>query len=204
MRRRRDTIGLALASMASLTIVAQSSIVTDASWNDSEWTHASLQTPRCGEPSGAFATQAEGRALSGSLLGIDLDHVAEAQGVHVENHSGQATASAGQPVPEIEDAWADPLTVGALSAIRLPLTGLLELPTNNNTGVLGQFAQATGSGTAVGASGYVTNSGGIDLADEATGYPDLATLYLSDLLSSPLLGGLGVLPRHVVNTPTAK
>ncbi|WP_161607974.1 choice-of-anchor G family protein [Leucobacter chironomi] len=71
--------------------------------------------------------------------------------------------------------------------------GLLELLADNSTGVVGQFGQARTDGLAHGAAGYVTDSGGIDLADAQTGqYPHLATLKLSNLLNSPLLGNVGL------------
>lgn len=190
---RRGAGGAAAAMLVSVALLAQSSVSTEATWNDAEWTHGTVGAADCDTSAGDFATRGEGRALSGALLGVDLDSVAEAEGVAVTNDGRRADASAGQPVTGLESAYADPLSVNALSAIQLPLTGLLELPTNNSTGVVGQFGQARTDGLAHGAGGYVTDSGGIDLADDQTGeYPGLATLKLSDLLNSPLLGDIGL------------
>lgn len=194
LARRRLAGGTAAAMLVSVALLAQSSVTSEATWNDTEWTHGgAIGTVGCEDPDGAFATRAEGRALSGSMLGIDLDSVAEAEGVTVTNNGSRDRASAGRPVSGLESAYADPLSVNALSAIQVPLTGLVELPGNNSTGVVGQFGQARDDGLAHGAAGYVTDSGGIDLANEQTGtYPDLATLKLSDLLNSPALGNIGL------------
>ncbi|QZY50599.1 choice-of-anchor G family protein [Leucobacter tenebrionis] len=192
--RRRGIGATAAAVLVSSALVTQGGITTDASWNDTEWAHApAVGTSECGPDGAGFLNRAEGRALSGNLLGVNLDTLAEAEGVQVTNDGSTATATAGQPVTGIDSAFADPLTVNALSAIQLPLTGLLELPADNSTGVVGQFGQARSTGEALGASGYVDNSGGIDLADDQTGeYPGLATLRLSNLLNSPLLGDIGL------------
>lgn len=182
---------LALTAVAlSTALIAQGSVVTDASWNDTEWTHGTVGTLNCANPEGQFTSRAQSRALSGNLLNVDLDNVAEVRGVEVTNDGTEATASAGSPVPDINDAWADPLTVDALSAISVPLDGLLELPADSSTGVVGQFAQAQNTGDVLGAAGYITNSGGIDLDPGSAGYPELATLKLSELLNSDLLAGL--------------
>lgn len=186
--------GAAVGVVVATALVAQMSVVSNASWNDSEWASpTSVSTVDCTDPAGAFATRGEGRALSGSLLGVDLDTLAEAERVEVTNNGSRAATSAGRPVAGIVDAFADPLSVNALSAIQLPLDGILELPTNNETGVVGQFGQAVDTGKAFGSSGYITDSGGIDLQDDQTGsYPALATLKLSTLLNSPLLGDIGL------------
>lgn len=192
--RRRGVGTLLAAILVSTALVAQSGALTDATWNDAEWVASpAMAATACGPDAEGFMTRSEGRALSGNLLGANLDSIAEAEGVQVTNDGEVAVASAGQPVNGLESAFRDPLTVNALSALQLPLTGLLELPTNNGTGVVGQFGQSRNTGQALGASGYVTDSGGIDLADDQTGdYPDLATLKLSNLLNSPLLGDIGL------------
>ncbi len=196
IRNRRGVGGVAAAVLVSTALVAQGGIATDATWNDAEWAHApatAVGTSDCAAAAGHFAARGEGRALSGSLLGVDLDTIAEAEGVTVTNNGERTLHTAGAPVSGLEGAFRDPLTVNALTALQLPLTGLLELPTDNSTGVVGQFGQARTDGLAHGAGGYVTDSGGIDLADEQTGgYPGLATLRLSDLLNSPLLGDIGL------------
>lgn len=191
---KRAMGGAAVGVVVATALVAQMSMVSNASWNDSEWVNSGpVSTVACTDQEGAFATRGEGRALSGSLLGIDLDTLLEAERVEVTNDGSRAVASAGQPVNGLTDAFADPLSVNALSAIQLPLNGILELPTNNSTGVVGQFGQAVNTGLAFGSSGFITDSGGIDLRDgQVGGYPNLATLKLSSLLNSSLLGDIGL------------
>ena len=179
--------GAAVGVIAATALVAQMSIVSNASWLDSEWVSApSLGTVDCTDPVGAFATRGEGRVLSGSLLGLDLDQVAEASGVEVTNNGQRDLHS---PVGAIEapaaPAWADPLNVGLLgNAINLDLGGgLLQLPLDNSTGAIGQFGSASTAGVAEGAAGFITSSGGIATAP-GSGYPELATLKLSQLVES--------------------
>lgn len=194
-QRRGRGISAAGAALLVLTaLVAQSAITTNASWNDTEWVHSSaVGTSTCSAAASAFATRGEGRSLSGALLSTNLDSFAGAEGVTVTNNGARAVGSAGTPVSGLEGAFIDPLTVSALSALRVPLTGLLELPADNSTGVVSQFGQARTDGLAHGAGGYVTNSGGIGLANpQSGGYPRLATLKLSNLLNSPLLGNVGL------------
>lgn len=189
-RRRR-----ALAVLASAVAVALSTMVVTpslASWNDREWASgvgpgpgtAALGTLDCGNSTGRFATRGEGRALGGALLGLDLDALAAASSMLVTN-SGSATthSSGGAPATPAPDAFANPLNVTALRAVNADLGGgILQLPLDNATGVIGQYGRASSDGRAVGASGYVTDNGGIALKP-AGGYPDLATLRLSQLLA---------------------
>lgn len=190
---RGSVLGAAVLTVTT-SLLAQDTMVTTASWNDTEWVHGPLTSLNCADPNRSLLSRAHGRVLSGQVLSVDLDSIAEVQGVEVTNNGERARASAGDPVTGIPDAWADPLTVEALGAVQVPLDHLLELPADNSTGLVGQFAQAQRTGEALGASGYITNSGGIDLQPDPAGYPDLATLKLSNLLSSPLLGDLGLGP----------
>lgn len=186
--RIRPVAAIAALAVASLALATQTASTTDASWNAAEWDHAAVGASSC-DGGDRFATRGEGRALGGSLLGIDLDALAEAAPVVVTNDGTRSKASAGAQAAGLPDAYRDPLTAEALGAISADLGGLLQLPLDNSTGVLGQFAQAEPDGRAVGASGYVTDSGGIALADEQTGeYPDLASLDLSALLDGLGLG----------------
>lgn len=193
--RARGTAVLAATMVTTSALLAQTLVATNATWNDAEWVHSDgLGTLDCVEPAGQFATRAEGRFLSGSLLDINLDSIAEAERVEVTNDGSRSIAPvAGTPVSGMPDAYADPLSAEVLSLLNLNLTGLLELPADASTGVVGQFGQAQSDGTAVGASGLITDSGGIDLSQEQPGdYPDLATLQFSEILGSPLLGDLGL------------
>ncbi len=184
---RRGIGALAAVALVSTALVAQGGVVTNAAWNDAEWAHApAVGTIDCADAAGAFATRGEGRALSGSLLGIDLDSAAKVSGVRVTNDGSSATPTpaAAAPANSVIDAYADPLDASALNTVNLGLSGLLQLPLDTDTGLIGQYAQARTDGDAVGASGYITNAGGINTDGQESDYPDIATLRLSDLLNS--------------------
>lgn len=183
--RRRRLVGAGL--IAAFALLVQTAAPTNASWTDTEWTGAALGSANCATASSGFATRGDGRALSGSLLGTDLDTVAAASGVAVTSNGARdlhAPASA-QPASGTPQAWADPLNVALLNgALPVNLTQALQLPLAAGTGAVGQFGQARNSGQAAGAAGYVTSSGGINLDGAPGGYPDLATLQLSSVLGS--------------------
>lgn len=188
---KRSNVTLIGGTLVLALVAAGSATVTSAAWTDSEWV-AGIQshgpgvgTVDCAAADGAFVSRGAGRALSGSMLGINLDSLAEASGVVVENDGDQATVTPDGASPAMEaPAFADPVNVTALSAINLDLgNGMLKLPLDNSTGVLGQYGKAASNGQVAGASGYVTETGGIGFEPE-TGYPELASLQLSDLLGS--------------------
>lgn len=140
-----------------------------------------------------FDTQARGRLLSGQILGVNLDSIAELEGVHA-----QALA------PALEDTESGPLSVEVLSALDLELgglagllTSLLDSLTNQNAGIANQYAHANaeaGTGPAsidVGSSGAVNDAtGAIDFQFGNEGPPRLASIDLRSLLKQ--LGGDGV------------
>lgn len=140
-----------------------------------------------------FDTQARGRLLSGQILGVNLDSIAELEGVHA-----QALA------PTLEDTESGPLSVEVLSALDLELgglagllTSLLDSLTNQNAGIANQYAHANaeaGTGPAsidVGSSGAVNDAtGAIDFQFGNDGPPRLASIDLHSLLTQ--LGGDGV------------
>ncbi|MBN9612207.1 MAG: choice-of-anchor G family protein, partial [Actinobacteria bacterium] len=188
LRRRRVIAGL--ASLVAVALITMGVTPTLASWNDREWVSgagsagAAVGTLDCANPTGRFATRGEGRALGGGLLGFDLDALAAASSMLVTN-SGSATShtSGGTAATPAPDAFANPVNVAALRAVNVNLGGgILQLPLDNATGAIGQYGRASSDGQAVGAAGYVTDNGGIALKP-AGGYPDLATLSVSQLLS---------------------
>ncbi|WP_449282975.1 choice-of-anchor G family protein [Leucobacter sp.] len=190
----RRGIGVAAAAvLVSTALVAQSGVTSDAAWNDAEWAHGpAVGTADCAAPESVFANRGEGRALSGAILGLDLDALVEAGGVEVTNNGLRSREGSGAATPLGDDAYANPLNVVALSAVDADLgQGLLQLPLDNSTGVLGQYGRAANGGAGAGASGYVTDTGGIATAP-GDAYPELATLGLSQLLAAvnPPVAGL--------------
>ncbi|TDP90803.1 hypothetical protein EDF62_2455 [Leucobacter luti] len=183
--RRRRLFGAGL--IAAFALLVQTAAPTNASWTDREWTHEALGSANCATATNGFATRGDGRALSGALLGTNLDTVAAASGVAVTSNGARdlhSPASA-QPAAGTPQAWADPLNIALLNgALPLNLTQALQVPLAAGTGAVGQFGQARNSGQAAGAAGYVTSSGGINLDGAPGGYPDLATLKLSNVLGA--------------------
>lgn len=194
---RRRGLGLT-AVMVSTAIVAQGSIVSNAHWNDSEWGNATVGTTDCNDPEGDFTSRGEGRVLSGSLLGIDLDNLAEAKGVEVTNDGFGSVRDPESAVDLEKHAYSNPLNIEALNLADVNLTGLLELPLDTETGALNQYGQATNTAESVGAAGTVSDDGGISLEQYEGDVPDIATLNLSNLLNSTELG-LGDLLQDVTD-----
>jgi hypothetical protein len=121
-------------------------------------------------------TSAAGNLLDATIGGSPIDQLAELK---------YALA-----IAPGKEAVNDPLDVTALGALHLPLTGVIDLPTSPvaNAGVVGQYAKAAESGTATGAAGAITNTGGVNLnTSEPNGEP-LASVHLSAGDLSGILG----------------
>ena len=191
--RRLSLAALTTAALGATLLVPSS----NASWVDTEWVNGTLRTGECTPLTEGFATRGEGRLLSGSLLEIDLDTLVAAEGVTVTNGGSDSRVVPGPAQTDNEDAYFNPLSVEALSALNVDLTGTLQLPLDNDTGVVGQYAQAKSNGVSIGASGAITNTGGI-ATTPANGYPELASLQLSTLLDSVGLS-LGTLASNVTD-----
>ncbi|MGX9347311.1 choice-of-anchor G family protein [Microbacterium sp. KNMS] len=126
------------------------------------------------------------------MLGADLDSLVEASGVEVTTDGERVAVDPPSARQVGAAAYANPLNVQALdAAVALDLTGLLQLPLDTATGLVGQYGQADSdgltpgvpTGVAAGAAGFVTDTGGIGL-EPANGYPELATVDLRTLVAS--------------------
>jgi len=172
-----------------------------ASWADAEFVRAHAAALDCATPDAGTA-QARSQLLGGTLLGLDLDGVAEVWGVRAESNGETTTPTPDDAVvvPGSDDtAYQDPLTVTALGAITLPLGNLLRLPLDTDTGVYNQYARADHTAGSAGASGLVTDSGGIDLGPlhaPKEERPEFGTLHLGSLLEA----GLGSALSDIVTT----
>lgn len=192
--RTRTAAGVSgLLTTAILAATLPGLTLSNASWLDSEWAAGAVVSgPGVGtldcSLDGTFTTDARGRFLHGSLLGLDLDTIAAIDGVRATNDGATSTATPNTATPLGSDAWANPLDATALSAINLALTGLLQLPLATDTGVYNQYAQAHSNGDSTGASGLVNDSGGIALTAEPPGphVPKSATLHLGTILETAL------------------
>lgn len=136
------------------------------------------------QPAGTlFDARAGGRLLSGQILGLDLDAIAEVEGA-------EAVATGTAAVTD-----SNPLSVTALSALRVDLGGvataltdILSVVANQELGTVNQFARAVpaaeGADTAeIGAAGVVDDSGAIALSPSAANPPELGTLDLRSVLT---------------------
>ncbi|MGQ0631332.1 MAG: choice-of-anchor G family protein [Sporichthyaceae bacterium] len=126
-------------------------------------------------------SQARGFFLSGFALGDNLDDLVELDDARARNTGNKDT------VREL-----NPLKATLLNSLDIPLGPVNLLQGNGalSLGAVNQAAIARKSGSAIGASGAVTDSGAIAV-DGKSGTPAAnATLDLSKLLASDLGGGL--------------
>lgn len=122
-----------------------------------------------GGPAAGAATplaQSVGRFLDGTVGGNPIQSL-------VDLADARAKAA-----PDSEQR--NPLDVTALNAIKIPLTGALQLPGGGvfTLGAVNQVAVAKTTGAAYGASGAVANSGGVSLGGSSA-FPANATVDLS-------------------------
>ncbi|WP_396290266.1 choice-of-anchor G family protein [Curtobacterium sp. KT1] len=127
------------------------------------------------------ASTAEGRFISGSALGLNLDDILTVTPADAVNTGGAA------------DTDVHPLDVTALNAVNVNLGGGLNLLGNNGIltlGAVNQYAAANADGSSVAASGAVTNTGGIGVGGQDGVPQSNATLDLSGLIGTDLAGAL--------------
>ncbi|MGI8678955.1 MAG: choice-of-anchor G family protein [Jatrophihabitans sp.] len=156
-----------------------------------------------GLASTAIVTAGGGTAGAAAAPSSGSTPVAQAGGNFLDATLGGGTLD---PVAKLKFAYArapgatsvqNPLDVTALNAINLPLTGALQLPGGGafNFGAANQVAQAKLDESSFGASGAVSNTGGVSLNDNKNQFPANATIDLSsDALGKLLGGGVPSLP----------
>lgn len=120
--------------------------------------------------------QSVGRFLDGAVGSNPIQDLADLQ-------DARATAPGTQSVQ-------NPLDATVLNALELPLTAALQLPGGgvSQLGAANQVAVADPNGRAYGASGAVSNSGGVSLGGNNSAFPADATIDLS----STALGSVGI------------
>jgi hypothetical protein len=194
--RRSRRVTLALAGLVTSALIVTTSVSAEptlASWLDSEWVTAQAGTLDCTPGQGQFSSRASGALLSGEVLTLDLDDVAEVSGVEVTNSGTGVTVDPPSADSQGDDAYVNPLEVTALGAINVGLGNLLALPLDTDAGVVNAYAQARDTGRSVGAAGAVNDSGAVQLAPVAPGAepPTLASIELGRILSAITGAGLG-------------
>ncbi|MFG6443669.1 choice-of-anchor G family protein [Microbacterium sp. P07] len=193
---RRLVTTVAFGAVA-VVVVPLSATATTAAWTDEEWNHGIVGTSSliCGDDTG-FATTAYGRFLSGSLLGTNLNPVADLEQMRlVLDENGALTV---QPTDAVDldppatpptHTYANPFDVDLLGIAGVNMSGF-EVPVPGAAlGAANQYAQVSELGTAVGASGLVNNSGVVTAGTTpSASLPAPATISLDELL--PALTGI--------------
>jgi hypothetical protein len=123
---------------------------------------------------------AEGRILSGSVLGINLDDVAALAPAQAANNGSQATQTSKDP---LDATVLDTVEVGPTN-VQASLGGVVQL------GAVGQYAQAKANGNSYGASGALLDDGAAGIGDDKAVPGTNATVDLNALLGDQLTSSL--------------
>ena len=126
-------------------------------------------------------SQSRGWLLSGSALGVNLDDIVELDSASAKNTGGPT------------DTQLNPLGVTLLNSLNVPLGSGINLLQGNGLltlGAVNQAAIARSTGSAIGASGAVSDSGAIAVGGNDDVPASNATLDLGGLLGTSLGNGL--------------
>ncbi|MEO8262298.1 MAG: choice-of-anchor G family protein, partial [Pseudolysinimonas sp.] len=124
---------------------------------------------------------AQGRILSGSVLGINLDDIAALSYAEASNDGTQSTQTEKDP---FKATVLDSVEVGNGSSIQADLGDVVQL------GAVGQYAQAQANGTSFGSSGAITDDGAIGLGEDKSVPGTNATVDLNALLGDRFTANL--------------
>lgn len=188
----------AVAALAVTAVVVPLTVTaTTAAWNTREWVHGEVGTSTLDCTAGVgFEAESSGRFLSGELLGLNLDPIAELQQMALAIEAdGTATVSPGDAIdlgstPPTDYVYANPFDVTALSAINVDLTGFTVGLPGAALGAVNQYARAGADGTATGASGLINDSGAVLVSQDTppASLPAPARIGLSGVL--PVVAGI--------------
>ncbi|WHE37093.1 choice-of-anchor G family protein [Microbacterium sp. BDGP8] len=186
--RTRSVVAIAAVAVVGVPMTVTA---TTAAWNTAEWVHGEVGTSTldCTDGTG-FASVASGRFLSGSLLELDLDPLADLeQMVLALDGAGDVTVSPSNAIdlgsaPPESYVYANPFDVTALSAINVDLTGFTVGLPGAALGAVNQYARVTADGSVAGASGLVNDSGAVLVSDTTppASLPARARVGLSGIL----------------------
>lgn len=115
---------------------------------------------------------AEGRILSGAVLGINLDDVAALAPATASNNGSQSTQTSKDP---LDATVLDTVEVGPTN-VQADLGGVVQL------GAVGQYAQAKANGTSAAASGALLDDSAVGIGDDKAVPGTSATVDLNALL----------------------
>ncbi|HEX4058464.1 MAG TPA: choice-of-anchor G family protein [Galbitalea sp.] len=190
----RQTLGrkakavIAIVSSAAVVLSAFCVAPSLAGWTRTEYDNGTVASLNCS--SGApFTTNSWAQEIAGQVAGVPLDsHLAGVLGLSVASATPHSTAVGGAGSSGLtylgSDAWDSDLQVGALDSISLGVG--VSLPVSQNTGAETQFARATKSGIATGASGAITTGGGgvVSLQAPTSTAPGVGSVGLDSALSA--------------------
>lgn len=193
-RSSRKVVATTAAVALAAVLAGTSLTASSASFTDAEYDTGVVGTLGCTADEQRGTSTALGKLLGGTLLGLDLETLAEVKGVRATD-DGTGTVpdpTSAVPVPGSDgDAYQNPLDVELLfEIIELDLTqALLKLPLRTDVGAYGQYARASADASSAAAAGLVDQGGSINLAafsappDERPGF---ARLELGGLLEAAL------------------
>ena len=122
-----------------------------------------------------------GQFLSGSVLGTNLDNIAELQAATASNNGTQGTVTSKDP---LKATVLNSVNVGNGSSVQTNLGGVVQL------GAVGQYATAVQDGTSAAATGAVENDGAIGVGEDKPVDGTNATVDLSALLGQQFASNL--------------
>lgn len=139
--------------------------------------HPAAATPSPPSADDDLVSIARGQFLSGSIAGVDLSRLAALTPARAQNDGSRAVLTDEHP-----------LGVEVLGArvVSLPGGVSVDLGPGLDTGVIGQYAQARGNGTARAGSGAVGSTGGVNVGPTTSGTGGDLVLDLRALLGSGL------------------
>jgi hypothetical protein len=188
MLTRKTKALLALVSSVAVMVAAFGVAPSLAGWTRTEYDHGPVAPLNCssGTP---YTTTSWAQEIAGQVAGIPLDsHLAGVLGLTATSGTPHSTATGGAGSSGLtylgSDAWDSDLQIGALDSISLGAG--VSLPLSQNTGAETQFARATTTGVATGASGAITTGGGglVTLQTPTSTTPGVGSVGLDSALSA--------------------
>jgi hypothetical protein len=193
---RRTKAVISVVSVTAVAIAAFGVAPSLAAWTHTEYDNGPASTLNCssGTP---FTTTSWAQEVAGQVGGVPLvpANLAGVSGISVDSGTPHSTVASGGAASGLSylgsDAWSSDLQAGALNAITVGAA--LPLPLGQNTGVETQFARATATGVATGASGAITTAAGglVALQSPSSSTPGVGSVGLASALSATVGQDLG-------------
>lgn len=152
--------------------------LTDAAWTDRESVSGTLGTRSTWCDTGLYRTAGRGQLVAGQVGTGSTDTVPAVAPLRVTQSGSGSSATPAGATALGSDAWVAPLTATALQAGAAPLGSTVTFPGSPTATQANQYARATSTGAAAGASGTVSDAGVVASATQSagSGFPDLAAV----------------------------